>query len=89
MTTFCFLVKGKVQGVGFRQNVVDIANEWGFNGYVMNLPDGDVKIVIQLSSEQFPFFYERLKEGTHLSRIDEISIHTYDDICESGFFIRR
>ena len=40
-----FLVKGRVQGVGFRWFVQREAAELGLNGWVKNTDQGDVEIV--------------------------------------------
>ncbi len=39
--------RGRVQGVGFRAMVADIAGRRPVVGYVMNLPDGGVELVAQ------------------------------------------
>jgi acylphosphatase len=43
MITYQCIVSGKVQGVCYRASIQEIASEAGFDGYVMNLPDGRVK----------------------------------------------
>ncbi|MGS0679845.1 acylphosphatase [Shewanella sp. 125m-7] len=40
-------VKGKVQGVSYRQNTLMQANALGVTGYVSNLSDGSVQILAQ------------------------------------------
>ena len=54
------LVKGTVQGVGFRPFVYGLAREMGFNGFVKNTPQG-VEIFIEGQSET-DVFVKRLKE---------------------------
>ena len=38
---------GRVQGVGFRWTARDIAANFDVTGYVMNLPDGRVELVVE------------------------------------------
>ncbi|CAN5349655.1 acylphosphatase [soil metagenome] len=40
-------VSGTVQGVGFRQAVLDKANELDVTGWVKNLPDGRIEAVLE------------------------------------------
>jgi acylphosphatase len=39
-----FLIKGRVQGVGYRYFADRVASELGIHGYVKNLWDGDVEV---------------------------------------------
>lgn len=41
------LFRGRVQGVGFRFTVHNIAHNFNVSGYVRNLPDGRVEVVIE------------------------------------------
>ena len=45
MSTVRFLVRGRVQGVGFRWFVSRQARRLGVGGYVCNLPDGSVEVL--------------------------------------------
>jgi acylphosphatase len=38
---------GRVQGVGFRYTAHNIARRYPISGYVQNLPDGRVKLVLE------------------------------------------
>jgi acylphosphatase len=38
---------GRVQGVGFRFTAEDVARDNNVNGYVRNVPDGTVELVIE------------------------------------------
>lgn len=49
-------VSGKVQEVGYRARVVDIANAFGLKGMVENLLDGRVKIVAEGDDEKLKWF---------------------------------
>ena len=47
MVAVRLIVKGKVQRVGFRRYVLDLAQEMGLTGYVKNLQDGSVEVLVQ------------------------------------------
>src|SRR4051794_36575726 len=38
---------GHVQGVGFRYTTQDIARQFNVRGYVRNLPDGKVELIVE------------------------------------------
>jgi acylphosphatase len=41
------LYEGRVQGVGFRYTVSTIAKSFPVRGYVRNLPDGRVEVIVE------------------------------------------
>ena len=41
------IAKGKVQGVGFRYTAVELATRLNLSGFVKNIPDGRVELLIQ------------------------------------------
>ena len=43
---------GRVQGVGFRYTVQNLAMQYDVRGYVRNLPDGRVELVMEGSAEE-------------------------------------
>ena len=45
------IFKGQVQGVGFRFTAYSIAKRYLLNGYVKNLPDAAVEIILQGSDD--------------------------------------
>lgn len=38
---------GRVQGVGFRYTTASIAKHYSVKGYVQNMPDGSVELVVE------------------------------------------
>lgn len=44
------IVKGRVQGVCFRYYTEQVGQRLNLNGFVRNLPTGDVEIIVQGSS---------------------------------------
>ena len=67
------LVRGIVQGVGFRPFVHNLAIAFNMAGYVKNLGTS-VEIVVEGNNEDANAFIERLKVGPKLSRIDSVEI---------------
>jgi hydrogenase maturation protein HypF len=66
------LVKGVVQGVGFRPFVYSLAKSLNLKGFVMNSSEG---VVIDIEGDNSPTFIQRLsKEAPHLSQIMGVDI---------------
>ncbi|MFZ2834101.1 MAG: acylphosphatase, partial [Methanothrix sp.] len=53
---FTAYVSGKVQEVGYRARVVDIANALGLKGMIENLKDDRVKIIAEGEDEKLKWF---------------------------------
>lgn len=68
------IVKGRVQGIGFRYFVQRIAEEEGVCGYVRNLPDSSVEIVVETNGKTFEHFLERVKKEHPYAVIRETEI---------------
>ncbi|WP_430876302.1 acylphosphatase [Gilliamella sp. G0441] len=58
-----FIISGSVQGVGFRFFTYQKAIKIGLVGYVKNLDNGDVEIVVQGSSHQISSMTQWLNLG--------------------------
>ena len=67
-------VSGKVQMAGYRSKVVTIARAFGLKGYVMNLPDGRVKIIAEGPDADLERFIEAARIKNTL--IDVAAIKT-------------
>jgi acylphosphatase len=74
-----FLVKGRVQGVGFRWFVHREAAEIGLRGWVRNTPDGDVEVLAAGEPDQLADLMKALGQGSRGSRVDEVIEHTLAD----------
>ena len=70
-----YLVKGRVQGVGFRWFVQREAAEIGLRGWVRNTEDGHVEIVAAGSSEDLAELKTALHKGSRGSRVDAVVEH--------------
>ena len=73
------LVKGRVQGVGFRWFVHREAAEIGLNGWVRNTDGGDVEIVASGTGQQLAELRTALQKGSRGSRVDSVVQHELAD----------
>lgn len=82
-------VTGKVQGVWFRVNTKDKADELGLSGYVKNEPDGSVFIEVSGEDEPVEHFLKWVKKGPELARVDDLIVEDNDKEYYDGFVIKR
>jgi acylphosphatase len=72
-----FIVRGRVQGVGFRYFAVRAARAAGVNGTVQNLADGTVEAIAEGMPGAIAEFRRELERGpsyAKVSRVDEIEM---------------
>ena len=67
-----FLVRGRVQGVGFRWFVEREALILGIAGWVRNNSDGTVEVLAQGTRDQLIGMRSRLQEGPRAARVDDV-----------------
>jgi acylphosphatase len=67
-----FLVRGRVQGVGFRWFVEREAHLLGIAGWVRNNSDGSVEVLAIGSREQLLGLQSRLRAGPRAARVDDV-----------------
>ncbi|MEI6856575.1 acylphosphatase [Psychrilyobacter sp.] len=65
-----YIIYGRVQGVGFRYFIFELAAKLRFNGSVKNLSDGSVEVVIESSRQEE--ILKEIKKGNFFSSVDEI-----------------
>jgi len=70
------IVKGCVQGVGFRYFVKNLANHHNLVGYTKNLADMSVEICVQGPELAISSFLKDLKQPHNPIKIDEILLET-------------
>ena len=46
------IIKGRVQGVGYRANVRRLANKFSLRGWTRNLRNGDVEVIVEGTEEE-------------------------------------
>src|SRR5512147_991272 len=81
------VVKGIVQGVGFRPFVYNLAGSLNLCGYVTNTSEG---VLIEIEGRRLPEFIEKLRtEAPPLARITEVSVTSLPYLGHLEFAIRR
>jgi len=74
MKHFNIIVRGSVQGVGFRHSARIEANKSGITGFVRNQPDGTVYIEAEGSDMQLHHFITWCEEGFTFSRVERVIV---------------
>ncbi|MBZ9578564.1 acylphosphatase [Patescibacteria group bacterium] len=67
-------VSGRVQGVFFRENTREKAEELGVFGWVKNLADGRVEAVFEGEKEKVESLIEWAKKGPEIARVNDIDV---------------
>jgi acylphosphatase len=66
------VVRGDVQGVGFRYFVQRTAQRLGLQGWVRNNDDGTVELVAEGERVKLAELERALKEGPRMARVDHV-----------------
>lgn len=83
-----FLISGRVQGVGYRYFAEDQARAENLAGYVRNLPDGHVEVVIEGEGESVQRFERALHRGPRGALVERVEAETIPPDDRHGFSIR-
>ncbi len=67
-----WIIRGRVQGVGFRWFVMREAERLKLGGYARNLPDGSVEVVSQGPETALETLEAHLKRGPSHARVDDV-----------------
>ena len=84
------LVRGRVQGVGFRFFVLDQAAALGLSGYARNLSNGEtVEVVAEGPMPSLEALLTQLRRGPPLARVDRVDVSWAAPTGEyKGFAVR-
>ena len=83
LTAKRFIVRGRVQGVGFRWFVEREAKQLGLGGWVRNNEDSTVECVAAGPEEKVATLRSRLEQGPRASRVDRVDEAAADQSAES------
>ena len=62
-------MRGRVQGVGFRDYTQRVASSYGLTGYVRNLDDGRVEVYASGPAEKLSELSAALRKGPRFSEV--------------------
>lgn len=79
MSTVHYILKGRVQGIGFRRFVLHNAIRLNVNGYVSNLDSGDVECLAQGSVESLTELEMVLRQGPRGADVQSVSCTDISD----------
>jgi len=84
------LISGKVQGVSFRFFVYQKALALNLKGFVRNLPNGQVEIVVEGEEKVLKEFLEICKNGHPTAQVAKLEVKEYSYKKEfNDFEIKR
>jgi acylphosphatase len=83
------VVRGRVQGVGFRMHVRTAARSLGLTGWVANEPGGRVRCVAEGPADALDRLEARLREGPPGAWVEDVTAHRRPSTGEfDGFDVR-
>jgi acylphosphatase len=68
------VVRGEVQGVGFRWSVQRQAGELGLTGYAENLPDGSVRVEAEGDPGRLDQLEAYLRQGPRWAEVESLDV---------------
>ena len=84
-----FVVRGRVQGVGFRVFVAQQAHQLGVRGYARNQPDGSVEVVAVGSGPALDELAFDLQQGPRAARVTSLQSMPIAPVPDFADFVIR
>jgi acylphosphatase len=81
-------VAGRVQGVWFRESCRDRALATGASGWVRNLADGRVEVVLEGPAAAVDEVIAWCRRGPRRARVDGVEVVDEQPVGERGFRVR-
>lgn len=83
------IVRGRVQGVGFRESMVDAASALGIVGWVRNREDGAVEALVQGDADAVEGILAWCRRGPPAARVTSVATLAVPADPAIGAFGRR
>ena len=80
------IIKGKVQGVGFRYHTMQIASEFNISGFVKNMHDGSVYLQAQGADHEIDMFIHWCRQGPRHAIVSSFELK---EIEENDFKLNK
>jgi acylphosphatase len=78
-------IRGRVQGVGYRDWAMRAARAQGLNGWIRNRSDGSVEALVCGEAGAVESFVEASREGPVAARVDAIDRQVETEVAPEGF----
>jgi acylphosphatase len=88
MAAYRYVVRGRVQGVGFRYFALRAAESLGVSGFARNLPDGTVEVLGEAAEDALADFEAQLRAGPGFAQVDDVERMAVAPRGDHGFHIR-
>jgi len=82
-----YIVRGHVQGVGYREFARRCGQEIGVTGIVHNLDDGNVEVIAAGTPEQLDALAGYLHRGPHFGEVHGVTVTEHGPIKARGFSV--
>jgi acylphosphatase len=83
------IVEGRVQGVGYRANTSRYANQHDLKGWVRNLRDGKVEILVEGDPEMIDKLIQWCHRGPTSAHVSRVVVDKTDAVGEfRGFTVK-
>ncbi len=82
------VVRGRVQGVWFRESARRRAAELGVAGWVRNTPEGSVAAELEGAAEDVALLVSWFEHGPPGARVDAVAVDAVAPLGEQGFRVR-
>lgn len=83
------VIRGRVQGVGYRDAMADAARGEGLAGFVRNAHDGSVEAHLQGDDEAVARMVSWASQGPPLARVDRVLVEEVKPDAAYASFRRR
>ena len=88
VTARLFSIRGRVQGVGYRNFASRVASDLGITGYARNLADGSVEVFAMGTEPVLDEFAGRLRCGPRWAHVRAVDVAETSPRAVTGFAIR-
>ncbi len=78
-------ITGRVQGVGYRAWMMQVAGRFGLRGWVRNRSDGGVEALVIGEEDAVARIIEACREGPFGARVSDVGTSDADDDASVGF----
>ena len=82
-----FTIKGRVQGVWFRDSTRKVAESLGISGHAINLSDGNVEVFACGEEAALDQLAAWLQDGPRMAKVDQVIVENADWEDLKGFRI--